>query len=147
MRVTGSKNWILLLAAVLLLTASRCSPSPTVGDVRAPENAVPQAVSPALEIKVVPERYRTVGSTISMGKENRDSFFVIITNVSDTPQYLWEDWNSWGYYCLSFEIKTQDGIGHKLKRRDTVLTRNFPSSMLVPAGELIIIPVTLDEAW
>jgi len=37
-----------------------------------------------------------------------DGFYLVLTNVSDKPQAVFEFRNSWGTYAISLEIKTQN---------------------------------------
>ena len=77
---------------------------------------------------------------------NRD-FYVLLSNVSKQPQTVWEDWNSWGYYAISFELTTNDGKKYVLSKRQADFTRNFPSTVIIEPAEHVVYPIHLDEWW
>jgi hypothetical protein len=54
----------------------------------------------------------------------RRDFYVVLSNVSKQPQTVWEDWNSWGYQAISFQLTTADGKKHVLSK---VSVRFLPS--------------------
>ena len=73
-------------------------------------------------------------------------FQVIITNISDEPVQLWETWNSWGWYDLSFEILDDSfTILHTVEKKPRFWTRNFPSFFTLDAGEQYAIDVCFNE--
>jgi hypothetical protein len=57
-------------------------------------------------------------------------FYVLLSNVSKQPQTVWEDWNSWGYQAISFELTTADGKKHVLSKRQQDFTKNYPSTLV-----------------
>src|SRR2546427_3481691 len=81
-------------------------------------------------VALAPESYRDATPHISMGAGNNRAFFVVLTNVTDQGQAVWEDWNSWGYRCVSFQVTTPDGTKHSVIRKPHGFTRNFPGSSL-----------------
>lgn len=66
-------------------------------------------------------------------------FYVVLTNTSDKPIRIFEDWSSWGMFSLSFEVKQADGAMFKLERnRPMTSTRNFPAVFEVrPQGHYV----------
>lgn len=65
-------------------------------------------------------------------------FHVAVTNVSLKPLRIWEEWNSWGYYGLSFELTDKSGKQWKAFKKQTTWKRNFPSyKELKPGGKLM----------
>ena len=85
--------------------------------------------------------------------EARDAsshFHVVIRNISSAAQRVWEDWNSWGYFALSFEISDESGK-HWIaaKRKEIVFTRNFPSFETIDPGNVLVVDVYLgdDKTW
>ncbi len=72
---------------------------------------------------------------ITMAKNKPHEFYVVITNVSGGPQSIWQDWNSWGYQTISFELATADGKKFVLSKKQEEFTRNFPSTFVVEPGE------------
>ena len=84
--------------------------------------------------------------SIKIVEDDIDSvlFHVSITNISDEPIRLWEEWNTWGYFSLSFELFDMTGksLGHiaKSQRRWTI---NYPSFVEINPGQSHEIEVTL----
>jgi hypothetical protein len=78
------------------------------------------------------------------GADHHDKFDVLITNVSNKPVRLWQEWNSWGYYCLQIEIVTRNGTRHLLKKKPTGFTRNFPEFIELPTGQSVVWHVDLN---
>jgi hypothetical protein len=78
-----------------------------------------------------------------------DHFHVLITNISQKPQRIWEGWNSWGWYNLSFEVTdSSGGLLYKLEHKKRKWTVNFPSIVSINPGEQFIIDVYLNkEDW
>jgi hypothetical protein len=75
---------------------------------------------------------------------------VVVKNTSSLPQRIWQEWNSWGYYCLSFELT--DATGKRwiaAKRRDVGWSRNFPRSLTIDPGGIVVIDVPFgdDGPW
>lgn len=77
----------------------------------------------------------------------RRDFYVLLSNVSKQPPTVWEDWNSWGYQAISFELTTADGKKYALSRRQQEFTANFPSTFLIEPGEFQVFAIHLDEWW
>lgn len=74
-------------------------------------------------------------------------FHVVITNISNEPKRLWETWNSWGWYNLTFEILDNQGkILHILKKKSHGWSKNYPSFIRLQAGEYFIIDVNLERS-
>nr|WP_294860945.1 hypothetical protein [uncultured Fluviicola sp.] len=67
---------------------------------------------------------------------------VIIHNNTDNPQYFYEDWNSYGYYNISFEIKTKDSI-YEVVRPQKLWYRNFKSHFILNPNESLVFPYLL----
>ena len=67
---------------------------------------------------------------------------VIVSNASAQAQRIWQDWNSWGYYALSFELN--DDAGHKWvvqRHPNAIFTRNLPSWWVVEPHGFIVVNV------
>lgn len=71
--------------------------------------------------------------------------FVIIRNNTDSTIRFYEDWNSFGYYNISFEIKTNDSI-YKVTRAHNIRYRNFPSYHTVLPNESLVFPLVLIDS-
>lgn len=66
-----------------------------------------------------------------------NDIFVVIRNNSDSIVRLYENWNSYGYYNFTFEIKTNDSI-YTVSRPKKLWYRNFPSHHSVLPQESIV---------
>ena len=67
---------------------------------------------------------------------------VIIYNNTDSTHYFYEDWNSYGYYNISFEIKTKDSI-YEVIKPNKIWYRNFKSYFVLNPNESIVFPYLL----
>jgi hypothetical protein len=66
-------------------------------------------------------------------------FHVLLRNNLDTPQRIWDESFSWGYYALSVEIVGDDGAVSAIRKKKTDFTVNIPSSwMLGPGGSFVV---------
>jgi hypothetical protein len=74
-------------------------------------------------------------------------FYVLLSNVSKQPQVVWEDWNSWGYQAISFELITADGKKYVLSKRQQEFTKNYPSTVIIQPGENQVYAIRLNEWW
>lgn len=113
----------------------------TVGQVGAQDR-------PALILTIIPTTYSSRLSpapTISFGE--RDHFHVLLTNTSAEPVTLFEEWNSWGYYGLLFEMTYADGRKVRVSRGLRAWTRNFPSTITLAPQGYYVFEVSFDESW
>lgn len=107
----------------------------------------PSVSAPPLLLAIVADRAGiTLAHSTRHDSGNRD-FYVLLSNVSKQPQTVWEDWNSWGYYAISFELTTNDGKKYVLSKRQAGFTRNFPSTVVMEPAEHVVYPIHLDEWW
>ena len=88
--------------------------------------------------------------TIYFGDKTKPHFPVIVTNTSTEPVRFWQEWCSWGYNALSFELTDKDGktwIARKVGRQ--IWRRNFPDCWtLLPKESLVIDVFFADtEIW
>lgn len=76
-------------------------------------------------------------------------FHVVITNNSDRTVRLYQEWNSWGYHCLTFDLFDKNGklIGGIEKAGPIQWTRNGPSPLKLRPYESHVIDVYWDEKW
>jgi hypothetical protein len=72
----------------------------------------------------------------------KNNIYVIIHNNTDTTNYFYEDWNSFGYYNISFEIKYKDSI-YTIVRPQKLWYRNFKSHLIVHPNESLVFAHTL----
>jgi hypothetical protein len=82
-----------------------------------------------------------------MAKNTIDSFYVILTNISNEAHAAFEPWNSWGYYAVSFEVQTVDGHIVAITKKPQGFTMNTPNTFIVPPGESMVYPIRLDNKW
>ena len=75
------------------------------------------------------------------------TFYVVLTNTSDLPQYVWETWNFWGFKTVSLEVTTRAGKIYHMTVKDHPFTANFPSTFMIPPGEQQVFPIHLDHEW
>ena len=84
---------------------------------------------------------------ISMAANTLDTFYVLLTNVSTRPQAVFKPSNSWGYYAISFELRTSDQRIVTINRKQAAFTKNNPATFVIFPGEQMIYPIKLDDAW
>lgn len=72
--------------------------------------------------------------------QEKAHFHVVITNTSNMPKRLWEMWNSWGWYNLTFEVLDNQGnLIHVLKKKPHTWDKNYSSFVrLDPSGHFVI---------
>jgi hypothetical protein len=75
-----------------------------------------------------------------------DHFHVVLQNRGIYEQRIWETWNSWGYFNLSFEVADSTGKKWVVKKRDTGFTRNFPSFLTISPGQTYVFDVYFGDA-
>lgn len=102
--------------------------------------------SPLL-VSIVPAWSASSGRGISMAADTLDTFYVLLTNVSTQAQPVFRTSNSWGYYAVSFELRTTDGRIVTITKRPAVFTKNNPSTFVIPTGEQMVYPIKLDDGW
>jgi len=104
---------------------------------------VPSRSDPKYEVSIsrVPQpRYKN---------ENRpvEEFYLVISNVSDKPQPVFEFWNSWGAASISLVLTTANGKEHVLARTREIFTKNGPDTFTVQPGEHQVYAIRLDYWW
>ncbi len=99
------------------------------------------------EIAVVPFRSSAQAQSIATADTKPDEFYVVLTNISNVAQPVFETWNSWGFQTVSFEFTTADGKKFYVLRREEDFTKNFPSAFLIQPGEHQVYPIRLDKEW
>jgi hypothetical protein len=105
------------------------------------------SAKPPFSLAIVPDVSRSEGESIAMANYKPRDFYVVLTNISQEPQAVWEYWNSWGYQTISFEFTTADGKKGRILKRDEAFTVNFPSTYVVKAGEHQVFLIHLDKGW
>lgn len=110
--------------------------------------AIEQAHSgESLSVAIVPTKSVAPVPTIVTALKRPQLFYVVVSNISDSPISIWEYWSRWGYQSISVEIRLPDGKALVLSRKDEIFTRNFPSSFLIAPGEAQVFPIELDSRW
>ncbi len=149
---------ISLIAVALVTTSSIMAFQPPA--TKAPENKPPApklvekraqkpAKKPPFSIDVaIPLRNKSSRIRINSNSKSinniRSHFNVVLTNNTDKPIKLWQEWCSWGYYNLSFEIIDATGKKHTLTKGDMVWTANFPDTLTIPPHKHRVIDVYFD---
>ena len=98
-------------------------------------------------VSIAPTACSVKGCTISMSQDNPWTFYVILTNVSATPQTVWEVGNSWGYKVISFELGTSDGQKHIVSQMPQLFGKNTPRAYVVAPGDQKVYEIRLDRNW
>jgi hypothetical protein len=138
------KNVFLWTLAILMAFVLGCS-TPHVKNAEANLN---QANEPSpFSISMVPDRSGPFGPQISMATNTLDTFYVILKNISNERQLAFGTAHSWGYYAVSFELQMPDGRIVKVTKKPQGFTRNIPSTFMIPPGEQMVFPITLDDLW
>lgn len=103
--------------------------------------------SEPFSVDLVPTHSSATAATITMAHDTRNDFYIVLTNVSDRPQSVWEYWNSWGYRSISLQFITQEGQKILVTKKLEDFTRNFPSTFLLRPGEHQVFAIRLDHWW
>lgn len=68
---------------------------------------------------------------------------VLIINHTDTVASFFEDWNSWGYFNLSFQVTTIDTT-YDVYKKSRDWPKNFPSFKTLFSGDTMSLTYALD---
>ena len=82
-----------------------------------------------------------------MAANTLDTFYVLLTNVSKQDQEVFETWNSWGYYAVSFELRTDDERIVTITKKPVGFTRNGSTTFVISPDAQMVYPNKLDKAW
>jgi len=104
---------------------------------------------PPFSVAIVPDASNEHGQWISMWKTSPVApFYVVLTNITNEPQKVFEAWNDWGYKAISFELLTANGQRVVVSRKDKDFDKNYPSTFIVPAGGHYVYTIQLsNEYW
>lgn len=69
------------------------------------------------------------------------NFHVVVRNISDKPQNVWQDWVSWGYDALSFEFMDESGKKWVAKKIPAAFDQNGPIFWTLKPNETLVIDV------
>ncbi len=108
--------------------------------------------SPDFDLAIAIPKIRTNGPgseahAVTYDKSDKRPFYVVLTNKSGIVQHLWEEWNSWGYYNLSFEFTDSTNKTWLVKRGDWAFTINAPGWFSLDPGETHVFSVTFPSNW
>jgi len=106
-----------------------------------------EAPKPPFSVSIVPNYSDRFGSGISMGQSRQNEFFVVLTNISQQTQPVFETWNSLGYQTISFELVTPEGKKYVFSKKTHGFDKNFPSTYMIKAGENQVYTICLDDTW
>jgi len=105
------------------------------------------AADKPFNVLIIPEKRSERDSYISWGSGSVPAFFVLLTNLTDKPQPVFERWNSWGYQTIAFEMILSDGQKANLAVKERVFTKNAPSVYVIPPHGHQVFPITLGDEW
>ncbi len=144
MRLLFSNRTVSAIILFLCLAGCRAVPAPSNPNSNL---TVPQAQKTPFTLSVVPTRSSLDSRLITIASQKPDEFYVVLSNVSNESQSVWETWNSWGSRTISFEFKFGNSPSILVARGPEDFTRNFPSTFLIPPGEHKVYPIRLDKWW
>jgi hypothetical protein len=98
-------------------------------------------------LTIVPESRSSDSAGISSGKDSTRTFFVILKNNTAKPQAVFEQWNSWGYKTISFQMTLPEGRKVNVTMHEQAFTRNFPSTYVIPAKGYQVFPIVFNQEW
>lgn|SRR5215813_1054916 len=136
-------SWI--IAAILTIVMG-CS-TPPMGKLLAASGQEHKELPFVVSIIPTVSEDEPIGCRISIAKTSPGTFYVILTNKSKGPQNAFENWNSWGYRAVSFEVQTADGLKAVITKNEHDFTRNFPSTFTIQSGEHMVYSISLDHEW
>ena len=90
---------------------------------------------------VIPGRGDNPGTLRWAGGPPAPHFHVILRNITTKPVRIFEEWNSWGYGSLRFEMTDEHGQTTTIRKRPHAWTMNYPSFTTIAAQEFAIIDV------
>ena len=109
--------------------------------------ALGAAANPPFEVSIVPEARSEKGARVSWGDESQAVFYVVLTNVSEKSQPLFQTSNSWGHQAISFEVTLPDGGVSRVELKPRAFKKNIPSTNIIPPRSHWVFPITLDKRW
>jgi hypothetical protein len=74
-------------------------------------------------------------------------FYVVLTNISNEPQTVWEDGNSWGDQVISFRVVAGAGTKAVIPKRAGFFGKDTPQAFVVRPGEHKVYEVRLARGW
>ncbi len=77
---------------------------------------------------------------------DRERFHVIITNTSHKPKRIWQEWCSWGYYGLSFQLTDEHGKTWTARKKLRAWSRNYPDYWTLGPQESLVVDVAFFDS-
>lgn len=128
-----------LLASVCVVALLGCQ---SIRDGDSPDRA---GSADGLEVEIVLPWY---GGERRHARYRDEDAHVVLHNRTGDRISVWEDWNSWGYYCLRLELRDQSGRTFHIRKRSRAWTRNFPQATTVgPHGTHVLNLRLGQEVW
>jgi hypothetical protein len=106
-----------------------------------------QAVDKPFGVSIVPKDRSEHLSFISWASGSNQTFFVVLVNLTDRPQPVFERSNSWGHQSLFFYMTLSDGRKITITVRPSVFTRNLPTTYVVPPHSYEVCPIIFNDDW
>ncbi len=127
------------------MTVVLCVLAATLGFLSGP---AAEPSSDPITVRIAPTSFREGAVRTIVLSGSADHFHVVITNVSGKPIRLWRNLCSWGYRCLSFEIRGPDGKTLTVEKQNRAWTKNAPVWDTIPAGDHKVFDVSwYDSTW
>jgi hypothetical protein len=137
---------IIPVTIILLSCLSGCRAVP------APSNAnsastVSQTQKTPFTLSIVPTTSSSDSRVITIARQKPHEFYVVLTNISNEQQPVWETSNSWGSKTISFEFMLDNNRRILVSKGPEVFTINHPDTFLIPPGEHKVYAIRLDSWW
>ena len=98
-----------------------------------------------LTLQLVPTTYSSrLSEQATISFSNPKHFHVLLTNASAASVALFEEWNSYEYYGLSFVLTYPDGRTVHVAKKPRGWDKNFPSTVTIAPGGFYIFDVDFD---
>ncbi|RZK51914.1 MAG: hypothetical protein EOO59_14355 [Hymenobacter sp.] len=98
---------------------------------------------PTLALAIIPARYASAQGEACLVFSEGERFHVLLTNQSAQPVTLFQEWNSWGYFGLSFDMTYADGRRVRVEKESRPWRGNYPSTFTLPPQGSYVFDVTL----
>ena len=95
----------------------------------------------------MPTKSSSDARVITIAKQKPYEFYVVLTNISNEPQAVWETSNSWGSKTISFEFTLDNNRRVVVSRGPEGFTINHPDTFLIPPSEHKVYAIRLDSWW
>src|SRR4030095_12686533 len=108
---------------------------------------VPQTQKAPFSLSIVPTRSSPDSRVITIARQKPHEFYVVLTNISNEQQPVWESSNSWGSKTISFEFTLDNSRRILVSKGPEAFTINHPDTFLIPPGEHKVYAIHLDSWW